>query len=198
LDLAYKFYHACDKYFLRHCDTALHNILYSDKLARQNPAKLYALAWLVGSRETARHVSHYTHALDLSNATIRQSVTAQGKLNEALIALYDLLVRREASLDLLVAKMPVWDGLCSVHQNHESLTQGMPIVKDWLRKFLSEPFGEKNISILGSSCIPLFTKLKCSCYVRLQDRSTSRLIEIQKILQDYPSEIICEQFSFGI
>ncbi|KAG8983953.1 hypothetical protein FRB94_005181 [Tulasnella sp. JGI-2019a] len=103
LDLVIDIAKAYDKYDL---DTQslrryLNEILVSDKMLLGNPLGVYSVAWRLDMKEEAQNASKYLHTLDLNAKAVKEGFFSWAESGgwDAMLALWDLRMRREEALD---------------------------------------------------------------------------------------------------
>jgi len=117
-DLAVEVIKAYDKYDINVASLHpfLHDALLSEEGLTNDPLGVYAVAWRLSLREEAQKASRYLHSVDLNNEVVKRDILARsGDLN-ALLALWDLRVRRERALDGIVGAAPLTLITCGNHQ----------------------------------------------------------------------------------
>lgn len=118
-DLATKLIEACDKYDIKldrlRGSLSLRDLLTSPAALRQHALRAYALAWRLGLEEEAKNASRHLHSVDIRDRQIKQGLTRHAGSIDPLIALWDLRLRREEALDVLVDSIPLRKWVCLPH-----------------------------------------------------------------------------------
>ncbi|KAG9040566.1 hypothetical protein FS837_000454 [Tulasnella sp. UAMH 9824] len=116
-DLAADLVVACDKYGINvnllkpHLSQSLQN----KKGLEKDPLGVYAIAWRLGLEEDAKHASRYTHTLDLSDPTLRDNLIRRSGGIYALLALHELRLKREKTLDDVLTGVQIAKRMCLNH-----------------------------------------------------------------------------------
>ncbi|KAG9041275.1 hypothetical protein FS837_012474 [Tulasnella sp. UAMH 9824] len=99
--VATKLVRACDKYLISplRLKSCLRDILATPEALKSDPLGVYALAWRLGLEEEAKTASRYTHRIDLRKPAVKQDLITRSGSVEALLALWDMRLRREEQLD---------------------------------------------------------------------------------------------------
>lgn len=80
----------------------LRDFLLSELKHSKNALGVYAISWRLELKEEAQDASRYLHGLDLMDRGVLESLVARSGDFEALSALWDLRLRREKALDVLI------------------------------------------------------------------------------------------------
>ncbi|KAG8871027.1 hypothetical protein FRB98_001115 [Tulasnella sp. 332] len=118
-DLAVEVIKAYDKYDINLASLRpfLHDALLSDEGLTSNPLGVYAVAWRLNMREEVQKASRYLHSVDLNDEVVKRDIIARSGDINAILALWDLRVRRERALDTIIDAVPFTLVVCGDHQN---------------------------------------------------------------------------------
>ncbi|KAG9010654.1 hypothetical protein FRB94_010131 [Tulasnella sp. JGI-2019a] len=117
--LATSLIEACDKYFIRldrlRASPSLRNLMIKPALLKEHGLRAYALAWRLGLEDEAKTASRYLHSVDIKDRQIIADLNGRAGTMGALLALWDLRLRREEALDVVVDSIPLRQWVCLPH-----------------------------------------------------------------------------------
>ena len=140
LDTAVKFLVACNKYFIERPEKTLTEIVYSETLLSEDPARTFALAWMAGLEQRVKHASRFTHYLDLDDPVTRSKLTFSGRMIEPLLVLLDFRYKREVALDRLLEALPLSYFVCATHKNITTVMKSSTVLRTRLRNAVRSPY----------------------------------------------------------
>ncbi|KAG8889260.1 hypothetical protein FRB98_005073 [Tulasnella sp. 332] len=118
-DLATSLVEACDKYSIElgrlRASPSLRNLMVKPALLKEHGLRAYALAWRLGLEDEAKTASRYLHGVDIKDRQIIADLNRRSGTISALLALWDLRLRREEALDVLVDSIPLRQWVCLPH-----------------------------------------------------------------------------------
>ncbi|KAG9018312.1 hypothetical protein FRB95_004624 [Tulasnella sp. JGI-2019a] len=141
-DLAVEVIKAYDKYDINidSLHPFLHDALISEEGLASNPLGVYALAWRLNMQEEAQKASRYLHSVDLNDEAVKQDLVSQSGDLSALLALWDLRVRRGRALDGIVGAIGFASVLCGGHQYIHNLQAEVASLRNSAWESLQAPF----------------------------------------------------------
>lgn len=198
-DQAAKLVQACDKYFINvsRLDTVLHKVLRTTAALEADPLGVYALAWRLGMDDEARTASRYTHRLDLNDPKVKSDLIRRSGSVNALLALWDLRLRRENALDDLAKSGLINSDAgpsCISHRSYQSHScwdiNGFLSFKSSARLALQQPypvchdlkqFFGVNVLLPSNSC--------GGCQQAAEGKHNTAVRSVTSALDNYPQTI---------
>lgn len=150
-DLAVKLIAACDKYFIdvMRLRYFLYNILASPGAPEKDPLSVYAICWRLRLEQETKTASRYTHHIDITQPTVKADLIRRAGSINALLALWDLRLRREMQLENAIRRIGLRRNIsCEQHaygiRNADPLKDVLTPLYDKtkaaMRKILDKPF----------------------------------------------------------
>lgn len=197
-DLAADVIKAYDKYDINVAGLHpfLHDALLSEEGLTSDPLGVYAVPWRLGMKKEAQKASRYLHFVDLNDAVVKPDLLARSGDLEALLALWDLRVRREKALDEIVGAAPLTFIACRDLQRLTDLWDhtrpgGLASLRAKARESLAAPYPAwSNVhEFFGIPDIVHYWHYCRECTRRHQDLGDGELVRLKDRILAFPQVI---------